>query len=109
MKKDEFDFLGILAIVIALIAFVQGYMNARDFTPIWSGVVASIVSPFVVVLPATFFSLILSALFGGKGLKTLSWTLSLLLVFYSDLVMQSGGECYRHEVEDRWGNYVCFE
>jgi len=109
MNRDEFGFLRTLTAVVAVIAFMQGYMNASAVSPFWSGIGAAILSPFMVIVPSIFAAVILSAIFGGKGLQLITWGFALFLVFFFDLAMKSGGGCDGYEVEDRWGVIRCYK
>lgn len=109
MKKDEFGFMGVLTAAVAVISFVQGYINASAVSPFWSGIGAAVISPFMIMLPSVFAAVILSTIFGGKGLKVISWCFAIFLAFFLDLAMKSGGGCDGYEVEDRWGVVRCYE
>lgn len=109
MKKDEFDYIGSLVMVIASISFVRGYMNASAVTPIWSGIGAAFISPFIIVLPSVLVAVFVSALFNGNGLKILNWLAAIFLALFLDLAMKSGSGCNGYEIEDRWGVVRCYE
>ena len=109
MKKDEFGFVGVLTAAVVVISFVQGYINASAVSAFWSGVGAAVVSPFMIILPSVIAAVILSTIFGGKGLKVISWCFAIFLAFFLDLAMKSGGGCDGYELEDRWGVIRCYE
>lgn len=110
MKKDEFAFLGYLAVVMAVISFVKGYIFVHPpISPLESAVSAVILSPFMVVMPSIFVGVIASAVFGGKGVEVLTWAAAIFLVYFLDLATHDGGGCNGYEVEDRWGVFSCYE
>lgn len=108
MDKDEFGDARLLFYTIALISFVKGYFDASALSPIWSGLAAAAISPFMIVLPSGVIAILVSKIFGGKGFRFLFWACAVFLVLFLDLTMKGGG-CDGYEVEDRWGVTRCYE
>lgn len=103
MNKDKFEYIGRLLIVIALTSFANGYLNANSASPVWSGVFAVILSPFIIALPslfvAGFIHILLSFVSGGfeldapsndisdQSFQALHWISAIGLVLFLDLGM----------------------
>ena len=103
MNKDQYDYIGGILVVIALMAFANGYLNANSVSPVWSGVSAAVVSPFIIVVPsmliAGFIVLVWQFVSGGFDLdgqsyeiknsqfQMIHWIAALALLLFLDLGM----------------------
>lgn len=103
MEKGKYDYIGGLLAVIALMAFANGYLNANSVSPVWSGVSAAVVSPFIIVAPSIFVAgfIVIAWQFVSSGfdldaqtheikssqLQTLHWVAAIALSLFLDLGM----------------------